>query len=246
MKMMRILAAMLIAAMLMGTCALADVKATGDVNLRTGPGLAYDVITSVKKGKTLDYLRQTSIDDRGIAWYLVDYKGRACWISSVYSEVFGESVADPDMPEETMDNENDLIELSEFYRQDIQLVVEMLGLKLYSAAVEENEIDLYSNEEETLFIGGKDTVTRIECVAEGYSLYGATVGMSENRVPYTMISDDICYLESEYQINMHVFGHYGSEEEGSTLLRTYDSKICVIKDAMKVQGFVWYSYVMPE
>ena len=60
------------------------VNTTGDVNIRTGPGLAYDTVGSVKKGSALDYLGDSSIDDRGIAWYRVDYKGKQnAWVSRI-------------------------------------------------------------------------------------------------------------------------------------------------------------------
>jgi len=57
------------------------VKATASVNLRKGPGLGYEIITSVSSGKTLTYLGTSEIDGRGIAWHKVSYSGSSAWIS---------------------------------------------------------------------------------------------------------------------------------------------------------------------
>ena len=256
--MKKLISAMLIIAMLLGVCALAEVKTTGNVNLRTGPGLAYDVLTSVSKGKSLTYLKQTSIDDRGIAWYLVEHKGTECWISSVYSEVVGEPVADPAQPEqpevpelpvllipqEDPAAEGEYIEVSEFYLQDLQSIVELLGLSLYSEG-DEDTITLYTNEEESIFIGGFDRVTHIEFLSEEYSMYGANVTMSAKEVYNSMFGEDIIYLPDEEQSNMYVYGHLAGPDSMLSV-DGFDSQICVCKTGNKVTGFVWYSYGKPE
>ena len=88
-----ILAMLLIAAMLMGTAmAAAYVETTGQVNLRSGPGLNYKDIGTVNKGTTLSYLDQYSTDTRGVIWYKVMYKNSSAWISSKYSDLYGASV----------------------------------------------------------------------------------------------------------------------------------------------------------
>jgi len=82
------------------------VKATASVNLRKGPGLGYDVIASVQKGKTFSG-KGSSVDSRGVRWYKVSYNGGTAWISSKYSKIgtsggsSGGSTAGP----ETSDNE---------------------------------------------------------------------------------------------------------------------------------------------
>ena len=80
----RLISALLVVAMLlMGAAALAETLVTsGSANLRTGPGLGYDVITAVPKGTKLTYNGENQKDSRGVTWYRVTYKGTACWTSS--------------------------------------------------------------------------------------------------------------------------------------------------------------------
>ena len=61
------------------------VKTTGKVHLRTGPGLGYESLRSVPKGKTLTY-DKTKKDSRGVVWYHVTYKGKTGWVSSKYAK----------------------------------------------------------------------------------------------------------------------------------------------------------------
>lgn len=63
------------------------VKATGNANVRTGPGLEYGVIGSISKGDTLTFLGTAKKDDRGVRWYKVKFSGQSGWISSKYSKV---------------------------------------------------------------------------------------------------------------------------------------------------------------
>lgn len=60
---------------------------TGSVNLREGPGLAYEKITSVPAGTELEFEGYTENDDRDVTWYTVLYQGNTVWISSRYSEL---------------------------------------------------------------------------------------------------------------------------------------------------------------
>ena len=60
---------------------------TATVNLRKGPSLDYGRYTSVKKGKSLQYLGKTISDERDVDWYKVYYKGKSLWVSSRYSYI---------------------------------------------------------------------------------------------------------------------------------------------------------------
>ena len=62
-----------------------QVKATGDVNLRKGPGLNYTVTTSVKKGTVMNYMGTTKADSRGVNWFKVSYRNKTNWVSSRYA-----------------------------------------------------------------------------------------------------------------------------------------------------------------
>jgi len=70
-----------------GKSSTEKVKATGNANVRTGPGLSYGVIGSISKGDTLTYLGIAKKDDRGVRWYKVKFSGQNGWISSKYSKV---------------------------------------------------------------------------------------------------------------------------------------------------------------
>lgn len=83
-------AAAALALMLLCGLALAEVRTTASVNLRSGPGLDYDIVTSYPEGKSLEYLGETSTDDRGVAWYKVSTDKGEGWVSSRYAELKGE------------------------------------------------------------------------------------------------------------------------------------------------------------
>ena len=65
------LLALVLALMLIGGAALAEVVTTANVWLRSGPGLNYDQVTSYKEGKSLTFLGETQMDDRPVLWYKV-------------------------------------------------------------------------------------------------------------------------------------------------------------------------------
>lgn len=60
---------------------------TGNVNLRSGPGLGYDTVGSIGSGTYIEYLGDSSIDERGVAWYYVYYNGMTGWSSSKYVDL---------------------------------------------------------------------------------------------------------------------------------------------------------------
>ncbi len=71
----------------------------GSSNLRSGPGLSYGTVSSVADGKTLVWLGEVSVDDRGVMWYKVlRNNGEAAWISSRYSELKTSDGSEPEIP----------------------------------------------------------------------------------------------------------------------------------------------------
>lgn len=72
------------------------VQATGDVNLRKSPSLDGKRVDVLYKGESLPSLGKTAVDERGVAWYKVNYKGQECWCSSTYSKlVYGKPAPAP-------------------------------------------------------------------------------------------------------------------------------------------------------
>ena len=62
-------------------------KATGDAYVRTGPGLSYDTIGVLYKGKTVDFTGEVKKDSRGVYWGKVKFSGKTGWVSSRYSKI---------------------------------------------------------------------------------------------------------------------------------------------------------------
>ena len=88
--MMKIVAAMLIAVMLLTGAAMAagKIKTTGDVNVRKGAGLDYSSVKTVKAGKVLNF-DKTKKDARGVIWYHVN----GGWVSSKFTAQLEGSVS---------------------------------------------------------------------------------------------------------------------------------------------------------
>ncbi len=87
----KILAALLICALCLScvsALASGSVTTTGQLNLRTGPGLDYASVGTVPKGVTLSYTN-TAVDDRGVTWFRVHYGSKKGWISSTYTNYGG-------------------------------------------------------------------------------------------------------------------------------------------------------------
>ena len=72
------------------------VKATGQVNVRSGPGLDYKDIGTLYKGDTADYLGKSSVDDRGVTWYQIRFNSGTGWVSSRHSRLVGGGYDDDD------------------------------------------------------------------------------------------------------------------------------------------------------
>ena len=90
--------ALALAMALLCGAALAEVRTTGNVWMRKGPGLSYDQVTSFSTGKTLTFLQETSEDDRGVIWYKVTDGKNTGWVSSRYTELVGETVEATEAP----------------------------------------------------------------------------------------------------------------------------------------------------
>ena len=61
---------------------------SGDSNVRTGAGLGYDVIGTLRQGESVAYLGNTHMDERGVVWYNVSFGGCSAWVSSRYTTTY--------------------------------------------------------------------------------------------------------------------------------------------------------------
>lgn len=65
-----------------------SIRATGDVNVRTGPGTGYDVVGVLYKGNTVPFTGHKQYDGNGRLWYQVTYYGTTGWISSAFAAIY--------------------------------------------------------------------------------------------------------------------------------------------------------------
>lgn len=63
----------------------------GDVHVRDYPSLNGGKLGVLYKGSTASCLGGQSVDDRGVVWYEINFKGRSGWVSSKYAKLNGQS-----------------------------------------------------------------------------------------------------------------------------------------------------------
>lgn len=175
MKNIRFAAMMLLVLAMVCSIAMAEVTTTGNVNLRVGPGLDYELAGDISEGKTMEYLDETSVDERGVAWYLVDFKGNACWVSSKYTEL---NNTEPEKAKQAwvldVDKQENYMEISGWYLQNLATAAAEIGLENYTEVPSEAP-NQYSNE--WLTIGGYEDVEYMALTGGEYLLYGVAIGM---------------------------------------------------------------------
>ena len=191
--------AFILALALLCGAALAEVKATGDVWMRTGPGLNYDQVAIVKEGKTLEYLGETQMDERPVAWYKVSDGKDTGWVSSKYTELTGEDAAAAEKPaeapteapteapqaggllfidtgaDEVPEQESEeAVELSGYYLDDLVATANELGVISYREVQSELPYQYYND---AVVLAGYQIVEGIEVSGPGYEVFGVSVGM---------------------------------------------------------------------
>lgn len=174
-----------------------NVSFYGDVNVRTGPGLDYDTIGTVIKGQTLTYSGEMRTDDRGVAWYCVNFKNRRGWVSSKYASLHG-----TDKPGNKT-NAKSGVEISGYYKESLKSTAKALGLNTYEEDWHTEIPYQYSNS--SLRIGGYDTTEYMSLTGSGYTVYGVGVEMDKETVRSRFISAglSICRNEGDYMSFEH-------------------------------------------
>ena len=210
--MKKLLAVLLVLGMLL-TCAFAEVYTTGNVNLRKGPGLIYDTMGSVPEGTELEYLGAVSTDERGVDWYKVEYKGKAAWISSKYSEVRGEPIWKLD----ANDSHADAVELSGYFMQDLSWSANEAGLTEFHVVNSEAPNQYYND---SAVLGGYDIVSYIGLTGTDYCVFGVTLGMEVEEarrvmtqaglVLYNDYGDALVFLHPSNEFSYDWVGDYDS------------------------------------
>lgn len=212
--MKKIVTVLLVMGMLM-TCAFAEVYTTGNVNLRKGPGMNYDKMGSVSSGTSLEYLDETSTDERGVDWYKVEFKGKTAWISSKYSELRGEQLWQLD----AYDPHADAVELSGYFMKNLKASAQQTGLTNFRVVQSESP-NQYYNDAATL--GGYSVVEYIGLCGAGYTVYGVTLGMDVEEAKALMTEAGLALYEE--LANVVVFEH-PSSEYSYDFIGEYDSCI---------------------
>ena len=251
--MKRLWAVLLIVALLAGTTGVAlaagKVKATGSVNLRKGPGLGYGKVAAVKKGTTLDYLGEISTDSRGVDWYKVRYRGKNVWISSRYSKITSKGTASaapasndaaPTVePTEaptatpvpgptlipTVEGDTGIVELSNYYLADLKETAKALGLDGYTEDNISELKNLYFND--ALLAAGNDVAEHFRLTGEGYSIFGATVGMKVEDARAALTAAGL----TPYDTPMDIYFEHPAGEGSPVDADGFDSGISVVGNA---------------
>ncbi|MBQ8506074.1 MAG: SH3 domain-containing protein [Clostridia bacterium] len=66
----------------------------GQSYIRNTPSLNGKALVIMREDEVAEYMGKTSVDDRGVAWYKVDYDGVTGWVSSKYTTLGEEEVYD--------------------------------------------------------------------------------------------------------------------------------------------------------
>ena len=230
-KIIAVLLAALLACTTVSALAAGQVKSTASVNLRVGPGLGYDKVDAVKPGTTLDYLDETSTDERGVDWYKVSYEGQSLWISSRYSKLDAESQAAVDEPVD----ETATIEVSGWYLSDLADVAEALGASNYAEVAESEVPNQYSND--ALTVSGGEIAESFNLRGAGYSLFGVVVGMDVEAAKQLLTDAGLV------QYNDTLSFQHPADEHSMVNVDGFDSCVNLVADADgRVAEVDWSTY----
>ena len=221
------------------------VSFSGDVNVRTGPGLGYEVIGSVSKGQTLTYAGETRKDDRGVAWYSVNYKGQRGWVSSRYSSLNGASSSTKNWSDslstgnhyvEEKNTGNNYIEVSQYYLTELSSAADKLGLNTFYVTHSEAP-NTYTDGK--LTIGGNDIVEYFGLDGTGYKVFGVYIGMKKQKAKDLMLSAGMKFYDDR---NQELSFEHPSSNRSIYDSEGYDSIIYVEIEGGIVSGISWSSY----
>lgn len=67
--------------------AMGTLRTTGDVNIRTGPGMEYAIVGMIRANSNASYQGESRTDERGVVWYRIAWDGNEGWVSSKYAEL---------------------------------------------------------------------------------------------------------------------------------------------------------------
>ena len=240
--------AVILVAMLLCASAMAEVRTTGNVYMRTGPGLSYDTITSYPEGSTLSYLGETSVDERGVAWYKVSDGSHSGWMSSRYSQLIGESSSSSSSSQnsgsqssgQAFPSANELIpatpsdqsgnwfsdipgevELSNYYLVNLSIAAQAIGLTDFRVDGTSEAPNQYYND--SVVVAGDNLVVHFVVTGKGYSVFGVTVGMDMSDATDQLITSGLVYRHGTFEHRASDFSQANVDGYDSCINLTYDS-----------------------
>ena len=245
--------ALALAIMLLGAAALCEVRTTGNVWLRANPDKESEQVTSYPENTSLEYLGETSVDDRGVAWYKVKKGEYTGWVSSRYSELIGEEsnvvetqpTADAQPAAETgsswftdgaADAENG-VEVAGYYR--VQLMAAATALSLTNFRSEDNSEVPYQYYNDALTIAGNTDVEYIGVSGAGYTVYGVSVGMDAAAATDALVAAGLDFIGGDDTL---VFEHRAEGNVGYVNEAGHDSCINLYVTGGTVGQIDWSTY----
>lgn len=224
---------MVMALLLLCGAAMAEVCATGDVNLRSGPGTDYDGMGSVSAGTRMEYLGETIADSRGVDWYKVSVDGMEVWVSSKYGVLTENGVEDVNI---APDPDAETVEVADCFMMELQQAAAAVGLSSYREVTSEAPYQYYDG---GVTLGGWSAVEYIHLTDEGYSVYGVTLGMTIEQAMERMLQAGLDLYEEKQDVV--VFEHR-ADEKSYINVDGYDSCINLwLRDGVVVE-LEWSSY----
>lgn len=225
---------LLTAAIFLSAAAHAEVRTTGNVNLRDGAGLDYQIVASVGEGVELDFLDEVRVDARGVEWYLVDYAGEARWISSRYSELVNEAL--PELPAYDAKAAEAYVEVADYYMTELAAAAEALGLRDYREVASEVP---HQYSDASLTLAGDDAVAYIGLKGAGYTVFGAAVGMEIEDAKVELTEAGLDFRTDTGDVV--VFEHRAAEDAPINV-EGYDSCINLTYENGVVAQLDWSTY----
>ncbi|MBQ3575107.1 MAG: SH3 domain-containing protein [Clostridia bacterium] len=173
MKKMRFAAAVLIAALLISTFALADVVATDNIKMRRGAGTNYGVITGIPAGTHMQYLDEICGEDGEVRWYKIKYQGKEGWIFAQYATYDGidGSVAS----RYDLSNIENYADVSEYFGKVLHDSALEMNLHGYQETIGIDEKKYFDDK---LCFAGVENIEFIGVHGGEFTLFGVAPGMN--------------------------------------------------------------------
>lgn len=172
MRKLRIFTAILVAAVVICACALADVVTTDNVNMRSGPSSDYRVICTIPKDTHVEYVDEKCRANGEVSWYQVKYEGKKGWIYAEYAKYDGvESVI---ASEYDLANIDSFLDVSVFFGQNLQTSAKYAKLDGLQEVLHDS-VKKYFNDK--LTFSGAENVDFIGLYGGEYTVFGVAPGM---------------------------------------------------------------------